>query len=67
MPTMATDKDRDRLARALLRLLARALPDGVSVELRLASEGGDGDATRGRTQIVLGDPDAVSRRRLCQS
>ena len=61
MPTIATDKDRDRLARALLRLLARALPDGASVELRLAAEGGDGDATRGRTQIVLGGPDAVSR------
>jgi hypothetical protein len=37
MPTMTTDEDRDRLARALLRLLARALPDGAGSASRMSA------------------------------
>ena len=56
---MTAEGDRERLARTLLRLLARALPDGTLVELRLAAEGGE----RGRHRRPDGDRAARPGRR----
>jgi len=59
---MTSAEDRERLARDLLRLLQRALPDDAPVDLRLAADAGDKSGVGGgRARIILGGPDAVSR------
>jgi hypothetical protein len=62
MPRMISHRDRKLLARDLLRLLQRALPDDAPVDLRLAAEGGEESrVATGRARIALAGPDAVGR------